>query len=632
MTTAPPDRSGADPASLRSYVAAWVVAGVAAAALAAWWHGPFATAELVPFLVLLGLTAASEAANVKVRSGASGLTLSLVETMIVVDLLLLGPTAAFLVIVGGLAIQNAIRHIALLKWLFNLGQHAVSATVAVGLVSLAPSAPVLNVPRVLVVAITILAMRTISTLALMGIFRRIGAEDLRQELTDQPMEVATTTFGNTSLGVIAVGLWTAYPSVVWIVVGPALALYLAYGARHRIEDLLGDVRIERDRLDRVVGGVREGIVLLDAEGGIRLWNSAMTTMLGHEEGAVLGRPAREVLHGIDDHGAPMDPEGPVRQRATDITTVARVTDIHGDEVPVRLVHTLLRDEHDEVVGDVVVVHDLTRERETAAMKEDFVARVSHELRTPLSPLRGYAQGLLRAGDRVTPEKRNEVLETMVERVGHLERLIDDLLLVSQIGTGRVDPARTVDLVPVDPRTLLPRLVSWLDQGHTRAHEVEVVETAEQHVALGDPLRVGQIVTNLLTNACKYGTPGTPVVVRTAGDATTVSISVEDRGPGIPSDKLESIFERFERLDDPQRMQVGGIGLGLYISRQLAEAMGGTLTVTSTRHVGSTFTLTLPRDTTSDPGATADTGTRETAPVPARERRLVPHRPGATGER
>ena len=191
------------------------------------------------------------------------------------------------------------------------------------------------------------------------------------------------------------------------------------------------------------------------------------------------------------------------------------------------------------------------------------------------------------------EKRGEILDQMVERVDHLARLVDDLLLVSQIGAGRVDPAREVQLAELDLAALVPRLVTWLGQEHTRDHAIEVVGADAPLVVMADQMRTGQIVTNLLTNACKYSDPGAPVTVRLAGGGDDVTVVVEDRGPGIPPDKLEAIFERFERLDDPQRMQAGGIGLGLYISRHLAEAMGGRLTVASTRGVGTAFTLALP---------------------------------------
>ena len=259
-----------------------------------------------------------------------------------------------------------------------------------------------------------------------------------------------------------------------------------------------------------------------------------------------------------------------------------------------MLHRLLHNETGRITGDVIVVHDLAREREAAALKEDFVARVSHELRTPLSPLRAYAQSLRRAGDRVPVEKRGEILDQMVERVDHLARLVDDLLLVSQIGAGRVDPAREVQLTELDLAALLPRLVAWLGHEHTRDHAIEVVGSETPLLVMADQMRTGQIVTNLLTNACKYSEPGSPVTVRLSGEADEVTVVVEDRGPGIPPDKLEAIFERFERLDDPQRMRAGGIGLGLYISRHLAEAMGGRLTVASTRGVGTAFTLGLPR--------------------------------------
>ncbi len=325
-----------------------------------------------------------------------------------------------------------------------------------------------------------------------------------------------------------------------------------------------------------------------------VWNAGMESMLGTSAaeavGRVRGRPARAEPT-TTARPSTHSQCSPMTGRPAPSSSGSRTTRASSYRSASSIAS--LRDEPGRRTGAVIVVHDLAREREAAALKEDFVARVSHELRTPLSPLRAYAQSLRRAGDRVPVEKRGEILDQMVERVDHLARLVDDLLLVSQIGAGRVDPAREVQLAELDLAALVPRLVTWLGQEHTRDHDIEVVGADAPLVVMADQMRTGQIVTNLLTNACKYSDPGAPVTVRLAGGGDDVTVVVEDRGPGIPPDKLEAIFERFERLDDPQRMQAGGIGLGLYISRHLAEAMGGRLTVASTRGVGTAFTLALP---------------------------------------
>ena len=589
------DRRGTPPRlSLRSYVVLWFVAGVVAVTTVVLVVEPGAMSWSPSLVVLLGMTAAAEAVAVNLRSDGSGVTLSLLEAAVVVDMLLLGPANGVIAVVGAIALQHVLRRLPLMKIAFNVGQHAVGASVVAALLAFAPGPAPIGLGRALTMLVAVTAYRVLSTRALVGVFRRIDADALRDKVDERWLELAATALGNASLGVIAAALWSSHPTIVWVVATPAIALYMSYSASYRIEGLFAQVRVERDRLDRIVGGVKEGIVLLDEQGRILVWNAGMERMLGHPARAVLGASADAVLAGTDDHGLLHTPLDLVHGALDAGPVDLRVEGTEGQLVPVRLQHTALRDELGASTGAVVVVHDLAREREAAALKEDFVARVSHELRTPLSPLRAYAQSLRRAGDRVPVEKRGEILDQMVERVDHLARLVDDLLLVSQIGAGRVDPAREVQLAELDLAALVPRLVTWLGQEHTRDHDIEVVGADAPLVVMADQMRTGQIVTNLLTNACKYSDPGAPVTVRLAQLGDEATVVVEDRGPGIPPDKLEAIFERFERLDDPQRMQAGGIGLGLYISRHLAEAMGGRLSVASTRGVGTAFTLTLPR--------------------------------------
>lgn len=585
-------RAGGTPTHLRRYVAAWVVGGAILASSVILWDGALSP-DLGAVLPLLVLTAVSEAVSVNLRQDQSGVALSLLEVAVVVNLMVLSPDGMIIAVVGGVTCQHLLRRLPPMKLFFNMGEHAAGAGVAAVIMALAPSGPLLSMWRVMFVGAAVLAYRLVNSWALAGVFQRLDAPELRDHLLHRPLVLLASTLGSASLGVIGLNVWTTNPSLVWVVAAPAVALYLAYVSSYRIEGLLADVRIERDRLDRVVGGVSEGIVLLDTAGLVQVWNRAMTTITGIAEGEALGRRADELLTGVDDHDDPVDPLDALAEDAAEQTVVVvhlRTTD--GDLRPLRLTHTLLCDEG-ERTGDVLMVQDLTREREANALKEDFIAQVSHELRTPLSPLRGYAQALQQGGDRIPVEKRNEIHGLMVERVDHLARLVDDLLLVSSIGAGGSAPAHRVSRDPVELAPLVPRLVSWLSQEQVRGRRIEVVGDDGPRWALGDATRIGQVVTNLLTNACKYSDPDTVVTVRLRQTDERVQVAVTDRGPGVPEDKLEAVFERFRRLDDPQRMRAGGIGLGLYISRHLAEAMGGALTVASTRGVGSTFTLSLP---------------------------------------
>ena len=578
---------------LTGYVTGWVVAGVATLGALAAWADPAATSpSLVLVAVLVVLTAVAEAVSLDLKTGSGGVSLSLLEVAVTVDVLLLPPAHAAAAVVLGVLLVQLVQRRPVQKLLFNLGQHAVAASAVATVVALAPSPPTLHGGRVVAVMLGLVAYSTVNTLALAGIFSRLGIDAVREQLVDRPIFFLATTLGNTSVGVIGVAMWTAYPSLTLVVVGPALALYLSYASSFRIESLLTEVRSERDHLERVVGGVQEGIVLLDETGVVRLWNPAMRRITGVAAEDAVGQPAVDLLTGVDADGMALDPTYALQERreSTSYTATLRLPD--DTTVETRLTHTLVTDDRDRVVGDVVVVQDLSREREASSLKEDFVARVSHELRTPLSPLRGYAQIMLRAGDRVTGEQRDQILNQMVERVDHLERLIDDLLLVSRLASGTLSPDDEVDLQVCDLSEIVPRLASWVSGAHA-GREVRVHGVDGARFAWADPLRSAQVVTNLLSNACKYATPDTPIDVEVSREEDRLRVAVRDHGPGIPEDKLEAIFERFQRLEDPQRMRTGGLGLGLYIARHLAVAMGGALDVDSRRGAGSTFTLELP---------------------------------------
>jgi signal transduction histidine kinase len=239
------------------------------------------------------------------------------------------------------------------------------------------------------------------------------------------------------------------------------------------------------------------------------------------------------------------------------------------------------------------LHAVQEELERALeMRDQFMSMVAHELRTPLNTL--YLEAQMR---KLQLERGNmahfapEQLERMVARdmrqIHAMVRLIDDMLDVSRIRAGKLSirPAR------VDLEALLQRVVGDLSQQAADMHS-ELRLTIVQPVAgCWDEFRVEQVIINLITNALRYG-GGKPVDVRLHADSRNARIEVIDQGSGIPADVLPKIFEPFER--GKMEGMPAGLGLGLYISRQLAEAHGGTLSARSEAGAGATFILSLPR--------------------------------------
>jgi signal transduction histidine kinase len=246
----------------------------------------------------------------------------------------------------------------------------------------------------------------------------------------------------------------------------------------------------------------------------------------------------------------------------------------------------------ENAGLEQLVHEVSRLREAERAKADFVATVCHELRTPITPIKGYVELLRTRGESMPEDLRQDILRTMAERTDHMARLIEDLLLASRIsseGPGAVVLALQLELTDLVEVTR-QAAADYLREPTCRL----TLELPAQPLEVrADPLRLSQILVNLLSNAHKYSPPDAPIRLRLWSDGGWARAAVVDQGQGIPDEELERIFDKFHRVDDPMTMTTGGTGVGLYIARELARAMGGEVQASSTPRGGSTFTVRLP---------------------------------------
>lgn len=381
---------------------------------------------------------------------------------------------------------------------------------------------------------------------------------------------------------------------------PALAvLALAVLAACRVSSLgppprRGRPDQETATLQQIIRQSGDGIVLLAGDGTIRLWNRAMERLTGVAAARAVGKPYDDLLAGHDPAGgavtlaAMLDGAGPDHPYASGEIAF-------GDDGSSR---RWLRCDHAlEFQGgawttDVVIVHDLTALREAERAKADFVATVSHELRTPITPIKGYVELLRSKGDSMDADLRQEILRIVAERTDHMSRLIEDLLLAARISSEGQGPVvlglnlERLDLVQVAKAAT----ADYLNEPDCRLRLELPHEPVMVHA---DRLRLSQILGNLLSNAHKYSAPPVPVRLKLWRDSRWAKVSVVDRGRGIPGEELERIFDKFHRVEDPMTMSTSGTGLGLYIARELARAMGGEVEALSAPERGSTFTLRLP---------------------------------------
>ena len=335
---------------------------------------------------------------------------------------------------------------------------------------------------------------------------------------------------------------------------------------------------EHDRLAAVLRVMDEGVLVVDAEERIVLANPRLRELLG----------IRTEIEGLRPMAALRDAavDDVMREALAENRPVKCEITLAGPERRVLAVHAA-----GFAIGDarraVAVFHDMTEVRRLETVRRDFVANVSHELKTPLTAIRGFAETLL-SSDLPADDARGH-LEIILRHSERLSRLVDDLLELSRIESGKFSLEPTdLDvgaLVSAMCRELEPRL---------RERGISVrIRTENAPRANADVRAVEQILQNLLDNAVKYSDPERAIEVRIYAEGAAVRVDVADQGIGIPEADRARIFERFYRVDRARSREQGGTGLGLSIVKHLVQASGGEVSVESTPGTGSTFSFTLP---------------------------------------
>ena len=238
-------------------------------------------------------------------------------------------------------------------------------------------------------------------------------------------------------------------------------------------------------------------------------------------------------------------------------------------------------------GAVAVLRDLTETERVEKTRRDFIANVSHELRTPLTSIQGYTETLLDSA----PDNNHsrEFLEIIRKSALRMSRLTEDLLTLARVESGE----QRFDIQPSAPADLLQEAVqSFREIARAQSVELKVEDNAVAPVG-ADPEAVHQVFSNLVDNAMKYAASGGRIVLGARPITAGVEFYVQDFGPGIPSEHLPRLFERFYRVDKARSRESGGTGLGLAIAKHIVLAHGGSIRAQSELNHGSTFLFTLP---------------------------------------
>ena len=401
-----------------------------------------------------------------------------------------------------------------------------------------------------------------------------------------PLEAEGAPMGAVALGTASRTGLRARDLSVFTPLASALAAALR-GAQYQTR-----LHEQTSKLAVVVEQSSDGILVLDGNGVVQLWSPALSALVGVDEAAAVGRPLSRLVTAVGIDGEPVDAFQAARQQMSAVSTRVnvelRIIRPDGEPRWIRANHAAVF-AGEALLRDVVIVHDMTAQRQVERLKADFIATVSHELRTPITPIKGYADLLRRHGETMSSEKRAECVRVISERADHLARLVDDLLLTSKI-THSGGPRHDIHLQTGDLAALTRRA---LEEFPDDVRRIRMQGPGRPVPVACDPLRVIQVVTNLVDNALKYSEPMTAVEVTVTVDSTGASVTVADSGRGIPANQLERVFDRFHRVEDPMLMTTGGTGLGLFLARELVHGMGGALVATSTLGVGSVLRFTLP---------------------------------------
>jgi PAS domain S-box-containing protein len=371
------------------------------------------------------------------------------------------------------------------------------------------------------------------------------------------------------------------------------------------------------RLKAITDNATLGLFLMDARQHCVFMNPAAERITGFTLAEVQGKPLHEFIHYLHPDGTPYPmAECPI-DRALPTRAQEQGEDVFvhkdGHFYPVAFTASPLI-ENGQPVGTVIELRDTTQEKRQAAererllvqlrqavrLRDEFLSVAAHELKTPLTPLALRLAQLLREGRSTPPGQRDSArelknLEVAADQVRKLAALVNGLLDVSRLAEGRP----SLSLEDVDVAEVVREVARDMEPQALRAGCTLQVEAQTRAVGVLDRVRLAQVVSNLLSNALKFGACK-PIHVRLEVHGPLARLTVRDEGIGISSQVLGRIFDRFERGVSDRHY--GGLGLGLYVTRQLVEAMGGTVRVDSPPGQGATFTVELPlKDTGVGPG-------------------------------
>jgi len=343
---------------------------------------------------------------------------------------------------------------------------------------------------------------------------------------------------------------------------------------------LGEQARDHARMEAILAGMVEGVIVVDPQARLQLVNAAARQMLKLDDGGIgIGRAYVETIRipAIAELVA-----GVLLGRKPEALELSPPRD------PSRTIMATAAPAAGAIAhGVILVLHDITELRRADQIRRDFVANVSHELRTPLTAIRGYVEALSE-GDTGEEDSRR-FLEIIARHTQRMERLVKDLLRLARLDAGQ----ETLELIACDTRSLAEAVVAdVMPAAAARGQRIEVAIAPGAEAVRADPAKLHDAVRNLVANAITYAPEQSTIRIDAARAGTRVAMTVSDEGPGIPDEDLSRVFERFYRVDKSRARDPGGTGLGLAIVKHLIELHGGSVRAENGPERGARVTITI----------------------------------------
>ena len=407
-------------------------------------------------------------------------------------------------------------------------------------------------------------------------------------------------FSPSLIGIVSVS--SLLPTIIGIIIWRN---HTTTEAEKSVNALASELSEVANRSEIVINAIGDGVIAIDAQGIIQLINPAAQQILGWGKQDALMLNYKSILQLTDLNNKALEPTNDPIMQVLNTNQQIRSSALiiltkSGKKVTSSLVVSPIGAAGS---GVITVFRDMTKEKAEEREQAEFISTASHEMRTPVASIEGYLGLALNPNTAQIDAKARDFIMKAHEAAQHLGRLFQDLLDVSKSEDGRLANTPKVVDIAIYTETIVQGLTQKAtDKGLTLTFKPKDNNNQKTitpvYYVNQDNDHIREIIDNLVENAIKYTLKG-EVVVDVTGSDSKVIVSVKDSGLGIPAEDVSHLFQKFYRVDNIDRQQIGGTGLGLYLSRRLAEALQGRLYLESVHGQGSTFFLELPRITSQE---------------------------------